>query len=62
MVPVFRVLRTEWSAFRSALGRPRRLSSEFLREERHKLESYRRIIRDVQRRAIPTPPTGKRTS
>lgn len=53
------VIRTEWSAFRSALGRPRRLSPAFLNEERIKLEDYRRIIRDVQRRAVPTPPPGQ---
>lgn len=37
--------RREWSALRGSLGRPRRLSLAFLRQERAKLESYRETVR-----------------
>ncbi|KXZ49229.1 hypothetical protein GPECTOR_22g820 [Gonium pectorale] len=37
--------RLEWSVLRSALGRPRRLSLTFLREERLRLEGYREHAR-----------------
>lgn len=40
--------RTEWSAIRSAMGRPRRLSSAFLLQERRKLARYRADVRRVQ--------------
>lgn len=43
--PGVRLTRREWGAVRRALGRPRRLSLTFLREERAKLESYRNIVR-----------------
>jgi hypothetical protein len=33
--------RCEWSVLRGAAGRPRRLSLNFLKQERHKLEAYR---------------------
>lgn len=35
--------RTEWSVLRGALGKPRRLSLAFLKQERQKLEAYRCI-------------------
>ena len=40
-----RLTRREWGAVRAALGKPRRLSLAFLKQERAKLESYRNIIR-----------------
>ncbi|KAG2443833.1 hypothetical protein HXX76_002176 [Chlamydomonas incerta] len=40
-LPTNRLSRLEWSVLRSALGRPRRLSAAFLREERLRLEGYR---------------------
>lgn len=40
--------RTEWSALRLDIGRPRRLSESFLRAEREKLERYRSDVRRVQ--------------
>lgn len=45
--------RGEWSAVRSAMGRPRRLSLAFLDEERDKLERYRRDVRLVQQGKKP---------
>ena len=41
-----RLTRKEWSALRSGLGRPRRLSWAFLRESRARLEVHRRSTRD----------------
>jgi hypothetical protein len=38
---VTHLTRTEWSVLRGAMGRPRRLSLAFLKQERHKLEAYR---------------------
>lgn len=38
---VTHLTRTEWSVLRGALGCPRRLSLNFLRQERQKLEAYR---------------------
>lgn len=40
--------RTEWTAIRGVMGRPRRLSARFLQEERKKLKRYRDDIRLVQ--------------
>ncbi len=40
-LPTTKLTRLEWSVLRSALGRPRRLSLAFLREERMRLEGYR---------------------
>jgi hypothetical protein len=40
-----RLTRTEWAYIRASLGRPRRLSLAFLREERQKLEYYREVVR-----------------
>ena len=40
-LPTTRLSRLEWSVLRGALGRPRRLSAAFLREERLRLEGYR---------------------
>lgn len=37
--------RAEWSLLRGALGRPRRLSLSFLKEERMRLEAYRDTVR-----------------
>jgi len=38
---VTHLTRTEWSVVRGALGRPRRLSLNFLKQERQKLEAFR---------------------
>lgn len=40
---VTHLTRTEWSVLRGALGRPRRLSLNFLKQERQKLEAHRRV-------------------
>ncbi|MED6218658.1 hypothetical protein PIB30_028497 [Stylosanthes scabra] len=40
-----RLTRVEWSVIKSSLGKPRRFSEHFLREERHKLEQYRESVR-----------------
>lgn len=40
-----RLTRVEWGVIRSSLGKPRRLSKQFLREEREKLERYRESVR-----------------
>lgn len=40
-----RLTRVEWSVIRSSLGKPRRFSENFLREERKKLEQYRESVR-----------------
>ena len=37
--------RPEWAAVRGALGRPRRLSQAFLRQERVRLEAHRAAVR-----------------
>jgi hypothetical protein len=37
--------RPEWAAVRGALGRPRRLSQPFLRQERVRLEAHRAAVR-----------------
>lgn len=45
--------RTEWGAVRAVMGRPRRLSSNFLLEERRKLARYRADVRLVQQGKTP---------
>ncbi|XP_019440561.1 PREDICTED: protein ALWAYS EARLY 2 isoform X1 [Lupinus angustifolius] len=40
-----RLTRLEWSVIKSSLGKPRRFSEHFLREERQKLEQYRESVR-----------------
>jgi len=45
MSQVTRLTRAEWCMIRASLGRPRRLSLPFLREERQKLENYRKEAR-----------------
>ncbi|XP_043723026.1 protein ALWAYS EARLY 2-like isoform X2 [Telopea speciosissima] len=40
-----RLTRVEWGVIRSSLGKPRRLSQQFLREEKVKLEQYRESVR-----------------
>ncbi|XP_077241603.1 protein ALWAYS EARLY 3-like [Tasmannia lanceolata] len=40
-----RLTRVEWGVIRGSLGKPRRLSKQFLREEREKLEKYRENVR-----------------
>ncbi|XP_027363877.1 protein ALWAYS EARLY 2 isoform X3 [Abrus precatorius] len=40
-----RLTRVEWSVIKSSLGKPRRFSEHFLREERLKLEQYRESVR-----------------
>ncbi|KAI3834665.1 hypothetical protein MKX03_006005 [Papaver bracteatum] len=40
-----RLTRVEWGVIRSSLGNPRRLSQQFLREEKEKLEQYRESVR-----------------
>ncbi|KAI8476314.1 MAG: hypothetical protein J3K34DRAFT_516727 [Monoraphidium minutum] len=43
--PGVKLARPEWGALRGALGRPRRLSLAFLRQERARLELYRESVR-----------------
>jgi hypothetical protein len=45
---VSKMSRVEWGEVRGAMGRPRRLSAAFLREERKKLSMYRRDVRMIQ--------------
>ncbi|XP_072981693.1 protein ALWAYS EARLY 3-like isoform X2 [Typha angustifolia] len=40
-----RLTRVEWGVIRSSLGKPRRLSKQFLQEEREKLVLYRESVR-----------------
>lgn len=40
-----RLTRVEWGVIRSSLGRPRRFSEQFLKEEREKLNQYRESVR-----------------
>ncbi|XP_022973709.1 protein ALWAYS EARLY 3-like isoform X1 [Cucurbita maxima] len=40
-----RLTRVEWGVIRSSLGRPRRFSAQFLKEEKHKLNQYRESVR-----------------
>ncbi|MCO5597679.1 hypothetical protein L7F22_051760 [Adiantum nelumboides] len=40
-----RLTRAEWGVIRGSLGKPRRLSKRFLKEERDKLEAYRDSVR-----------------
>ncbi|KAF7069827.1 hypothetical protein CFC21_075405 [Triticum aestivum] len=40
-----RLTRVEWGVIRSSLGKPRRLSKQFLQEEREKLSQYRESVR-----------------
>ncbi|TVU38319.1 hypothetical protein EJB05_11682 [Eragrostis curvula] len=40
-----RLSRVEWGVIRSSLGKPRRLSKQFLHEEREKLSQYRDSVR-----------------
>ncbi|KAG0498956.1 hypothetical protein HPP92_003647 [Vanilla planifolia] len=40
-----RLTRVEWGVIRSSLGKPRRLSYQFLKQEREKLEQYRESVR-----------------
>nr|DAD33388.1 TPA_asm: hypothetical protein HUJ06_012239 [Nelumbo nucifera] len=40
-----RLTRVEWGVIRSSLGKPRRLSEQFLKEEKEKLEQYRESVR-----------------
>lgn len=40
-----RLTRVEWGVIRSSLGKPRRLSKQFLHEEREKLFKYRHSVR-----------------
>lgn len=48
-----RLTRTEWSALRARLGKPRVLSARFLEQERAKLERYRIDVRRVQLSLLP---------
>ena len=48
-----KLTRMEWSYVRGKMGRPRRLSSRFLSEERGKLHHYRERVRAVQNGAAP---------
>jgi len=45
---ITKLTRQEWSHIRSVMGRPRRLSRAFLKEEREKLNRYRTVMRKVQ--------------
>ncbi|XP_038890830.1 protein ALWAYS EARLY 3 isoform X3 [Benincasa hispida] len=40
-----RLTRVEWGVIRSSLGRPRRFSGQFLKEEKQKLNQYRESVR-----------------
>ncbi|XP_004296816.1 PREDICTED: protein ALWAYS EARLY 3 [Fragaria vesca subsp. vesca] len=40
-----RLTRVEWGVIRSSLGRPRRFSDQFLKEEKEKLHQYRKSVR-----------------
>ncbi|XP_040374316.1 protein ALWAYS EARLY 3 isoform X5 [Rosa chinensis] len=40
-----RLTRVEWGVIRSSLGRPRRFSDQFLKEEKEKLHQYRESVR-----------------
>ncbi|KAG6479543.1 hypothetical protein ZIOFF_063009 [Zingiber officinale] len=40
-----RLTRVEWGVIRSSLGKPRRFSKQFLKEEREKVEQYRESVR-----------------
>ncbi|KAG8369996.1 hypothetical protein BUALT_Bualt14G0071700 [Buddleja alternifolia] len=40
-----RLTRVEWSVIRSSLGKPRRFSEQFLKEEKEKLNQYRDSVR-----------------
>ncbi|XP_038991663.1 protein ALWAYS EARLY 3-like isoform X2 [Hibiscus syriacus] len=40
-----RLTRVEWGVIRSSLGKPRRFSDQFLKEEREKLNQYRESVR-----------------
>ncbi|KAM1403648.1 hypothetical protein ACFX2I_012232 [Malus domestica] len=40
-----RLTRVEWGVIRSSLGRPRRFSEQFLKEEKEKLNQYRESVR-----------------
>ncbi|CAA0817669.1 Protein ALWAYS EARLY 3 [Striga hermonthica] len=42
---VARLTRVEWGVIRSSLGKPRRFSEQFLREEKQKLSQYRDSVR-----------------
>jgi len=50
--------RTEWSRVRVLLGRRRRVSPAFFRQERRRLEEYRQVVRDVQQGVIVEPSPG----
>lgn len=41
-----RLTRVEWGVIRSSLGKPRRFSEQFLKEEREKLNQYRDSVRN----------------
>ncbi|KAH9683372.1 protein ALWAYS EARLY 3 [Citrus sinensis] len=41
-----RLTRVEWGVIRSSLGRPRRFSEQFLKEEKEKLYQYRESVRN----------------
>ncbi|KAJ8766738.1 hypothetical protein K2173_007805 [Erythroxylum novogranatense] len=41
-----RLTRIEWGVIRSSLGRPRRFSEQFLKEEKEKLNQYRESVRN----------------
>lgn len=53
-----RLTRTEWGAVRAALGKPRRLSPAFFRQERRQLEAYRSVVRGLQQGHLASPPPG----
>nr|GMD85305.1 protein ALWAYS EARLY 3-like [Ipomoea batatas] len=40
-----RLTRVEWDVIRSSLGKPRRFSEQFLKEEKEKLSQYREFVR-----------------
>ena len=56
-----RLTRKEWSLVRAGLGKPRRLSLKFLKEERARLEAWRESVRAHYAAAgAPGAPPGER--
>jgi hypothetical protein len=50
---VCRLKRAEWTAVRAAMGRPRRLSANYLREERKRLARHRENLRRMHLGKLP---------
>lgn len=50
---VTHLTRLEWGVLRQKMGRPRRFSPAFIRQERRKLHEYRRDVRSLQQGRVP---------